>query len=303
MKAIRLIATVAIAVVGISLMLERGTGLHAKAEMTSGLRVGTLNGQPLFVAKRNSAATFALQHDRPPSGSLADQQEVAAIATKQLCDSIKSEIQVTARNAALKELHISASQDEVAKKMANVQHDPDWGIETQRKQWIANDLAATKVFDQHQDPETVFETLILPLSKGMPREQAHRTWEYNLVAWSTPETRMKLAKMAAAARANTWNVEQVKQGNARSFEHMLLNEKLDQAVIAKLAAEDPQFGADLKENPLRPGEPLTTPGLQYMGRKIEEFWRSRYGLLQITLNDPKLANECQLADFGVKVGK
>jgi hypothetical protein len=128
-------------------------------------------------------------------------------------------------------------------------------------------------------------------------------WEHNLVVWSKPEARTKLARMAVAASANKWNTEQVEKGSAKSLEHMLLNEKLDQAVIAKLAAEDPQFGADLKENPLWPGEPLNTPGLLYMGRKIEEFWRSRYGQQQVTLNDPKLANECQLADFGLKVGE
>jgi hypothetical protein len=301
MKVIRLIAVVALAVVGISLVLERRTGL-AKAEMTSGLKVGTLNGQPLFVRKRNSAAAFALQHDRPPGNSLADQQEVAAIATKQLCDGIKSEIQLAARNAAVKELHVSVSQDEAKEKMAKLHHDPDWGIEAARKQWVTNSLAATEVFDEHQDPEKVFDTVILPAWKGIPREQAHRAWESNLVTWSTPEARMKLARMAASA--NKWNAEQIEKGSAKSFEHMLLNEKLDQAVIARLAAEDPQFRADLKDNPLRPGgEPLNTPDLLYMSRKIEEFWKSRYGQQQVTLNDPKLADACQLADFGVKVGE
>ena len=303
MKVIRRIAVVALAIVGIALVLERRTNLHAKGEMTSGLKVGTLNGQPLFVPKRNSAAAFATQHDRPPSNSPADQQEVAAIASKQLCESIKSEIQMAARNAALKEFHISVSQDEVANKMAKVQHDPDWGIETQRKQWIANNLAATEVFDEHQDPEKVFETLILPMWKEIPREQAHRVWEHNLVIWSTPEARKKLAKMAAVASANKWNAEQLEKESAKSFEHMLLNEKLDQAVIAEIAGQDAQFRADLKENPLWPGEPLNTAGLRYMGRKIEEFWKFRYGQQQVTLNDPKLADECQLADFGVKVGE
>lgn len=299
MKAVRLIAIVAVAIVGISLVLKRGTGVEAQAEMANGLKVGTLNGQPLLVPKRNSAAAFALQHDRPPGNSLADQQEVAAISTKQICGSIKSEIQVAARNAAAKELHISVSQDEVTEKMAKAQHEPDWGIEAQRKQSLANSLAATEVFDEHQDPEKVFETVILPAWKGIPREQAHRAWESNLVTWSTPEARMKLAKMAASA--NKWNTEQVEKGSAKSFEHMLLNEKLDQAVIARLAAEDSQFRADLKDNPLRPGEPLNTPGLLYMGRQIEEFWKSRYGQQQVTLNDPKLADQCQLTNFGVKV--
>lgn len=303
MKLIPLVTVVALAIVGISLVLETGTGLHAKAETTNGLKVGTLNGQPLFVPKWNAAAAFALQHDRPPSNSPADQQEVAAIAIKQLCGGIKSEIQVAARNALLKELHVSVSQDELANKMAKMQHDPDWGIEKQRKQWIANNLAATEVFDEHQDPEKVFETLILPMWNGIPRAQAHRAWEHNLVLWSTPEARMKLARMAAAASANKGNTEQLEEGSAKSFEHMLLEEKLDQAVIAKLAAEDQQFGADLKENPLWPGELLNTPGLRYMARKIEEFWRSRYGQQQVMLNDPKLADECQLADFGVKVAK
>lgn len=300
MKVVRLIAVVAVAIVGILLVLERGTGLHAKGETTTGFKVGTLNGQPLLVRKRNSAAAFALQHDSPPSNSPADQQEVAAIATKQVCESIKSEIQLAARNAAVKELHISVSQDEVANKMAKVHHDADWGIGAQRKQLIANNLAATEVFDEHQDPEKVFDTVILPMWKRIPREQAHRMWEHDLVTWSTPEARMRLAKMAAAS-ANTWNTEQIEKGSAKSYEHMLVNEKLDQAVIARLAAEDPQFRADLKDNPLWPGEPLNTPGLMYMGRKIEEFWKSRYGQQQVTLNDPKLVQECQLADFGVKV--
>lgn len=298
MRIIRLIAIVGIAIVGISLVLKRDTGL-AQAERVGGLTVGTLNGQPLLVRKRNSAATFALRHNRPPNNSPADQQEVAAIASKQLCDSIKSEIQVVARNAAAKELHISVSQDEVAERMAKTQHEPDWGIEGQRKLWAANSLAATEVFDEHQDPEKVFETVILPTQEGMSREQAHRVWESNLVTWSTPEARMKLAKMAAGA--NKWNTEQVEKGSAKSLEHMFLSKKLDQAVIAKLAAEDPQFGADLKQNPLWPGEQLNTPGLLYMGTKIEDFWKTRYGQQQVILIDPKLAQECQLANFGVKV--
>lgn len=298
-RIIAVVAVVAIAIMGIS-VLERGPGLHARAEPTSDLRVGTLNGQPLIVAKRNSAAAFASQHDRPPSNSPADQQEVAAIATKQLCDTIKSEIQVAARRAALKEFHISVSHDELSRRMARMQYDAT-EEERLRKQWITNNLAATEVFDEHQDPEKVFETLILPMWRGMPREQAHRAWEHNLAVWSPPEARMKLAKMAAALSANKPNREEVEQATAKSFEHMLLNEKLDQSVVGTLATKDPQFRADLKENPLRPGEPLNTPGLLYMGRKIEEFWKSRYGQQRVTLNDPKLAGECHLADFGVKI--
>ena len=111
---------------------------------------------------------------------------------------------------------------------------------------------------------------------------------------------MRLARMAAAG-PREWSLEKAKEGMVKGMERMLLSQKLDEAVIAKLTAEDPQFRADLKQNPLYPGEPLNTPGLQYMSDKINEFWKSRYAQQQVTLDDPKLADQCRLAAFGVKL--
>jgi hypothetical protein len=111
----------------------------------------------------------------------------------------------------------------------------------------------------------------------------------------------------AAIDANRWNSETVKPGIAKDMERMLLSRKLDEAVIADLAAKDPQFHKYLEEHqkqggiPLGQGVPITTPGLQYISDKINEFWRSRYAQQQVTLDDPKLASQCQLAAFGVKV--
>jgi len=150
--------------------------------------------------------------------------------------------------------------------------------------------------------------LSVEISPDVSREQVHKVWESNLVAWSTPESRIRLAKMAAAASGHNWNMEKAKEGMAKSMEHMLLNEKLDNAVIAKLAAEDPQFRAALDEHqgnggiPLTAGVPITTPGLRYMSNKINEFWKSRYVQQKVTLDDPKLADQCQLGStLGVRV--
>jgi len=303
MKAIRLIAAVIVVIIGVALVLESRKNVDASVQLTHAVRVGTLNGKPLFVPDQNAAAAFARQHDKPPANSPVDQQEVAAIATKKVCDSIKSQIGVAAREATQQEFRISVSHDELARVIVKTQFDAT-GFEKQRKQWITYNQAAAEVFDHYQDPDKVFETLILLLwaeiSPGASREQVHKVWESNLVVWSTPEGRMRLAKMAAVSSGHNWNTEKAKAGMAKSMEHMLLNEKLDNAVIAKLAAEDPQFRAALDEHqrnggiPLTAGVPITTPGLRYMSNKINEFWKSRYAQQKITLDDPKLADQCQL---------
>jgi hypothetical protein len=298
-----LVAIVAVVVaIGIALIAERREDVNASVQLTHGVKVGTLNGKPLFVPERNPAAAFAVQHDRPPS-TAADQQEVAAIAQSQVCSGIKSQIDAVARQAAQREFRISVSRDEVAKAAANAQAPSDLAldIERQRKVWITYNQAASEVFDHHQDPETVFRTLILPIWQGPP-EMAHKAWESNLVIWSTPVARMRLAKMAAGAKGGKWAPEKAKEEMDKSIEHMLLSQKLDEAVVASLAAEDPQFRTDLKENPLWPGEPQITPGLQYMGKKINEFWKSRHAQQQVTLDGhPKLADQCQLSAFGAKI--
>src|SRR5215468_4499560 len=98
MKAIRLIAAVIVVIIGVALVLESRKNVDASVQLTHAVRVGTLNGKPLFVPDQNAAAAFALQHDKPPANSRpVDQQEVAAIATKKVCDSIKSQIGVAAR--------------------------------------------------------------------------------------------------------------------------------------------------------------------------------------------------------------
>jgi hypothetical protein len=167
---------VAVVVVAIGLLLEKRSRVDASV-LSHGVKVGTLNGQPLYVRKSNPAATFALQHDRPPN-SPADQQEVAAIAQSRVCTGIKSQIEVAARDAAQREFHISVSHDELAKAMSDV-HDFDT-LEQQRKQWIADNQAAAEVFDQRQDPEKVFRAVFLPVWQGST-EMAHKAWESDLI--------------------------------------------------------------------------------------------------------------------------
>ena len=96
-KDIRLIAAAIVVIIGVALVLEKRKGVDASVQLTDGVRVGTLNGKPLFVPEQNAAAKFALRHDKPPTNRPVDQQEVAAIATKHVCDGIKSQIELVAR--------------------------------------------------------------------------------------------------------------------------------------------------------------------------------------------------------------
>lgn len=292
-----LIAAVLIALA--TLLLQNGT---VKAESEDRPQIGTLNGQPLLGAKRSHAInTFIAKHNQMPS-SAADNQEVADIATRQTCPIIEGAIRNAARDAEKRSLGIYVSPEEIAqasKAYWALHGDPKAEFTHEQTRRLTLYQAETAVFDQHQDPEAVYQKLLAPIG------ESHTGWEADLRQWQWqwPQIRDSVAKEAAVVAA--WTLEGYMKAKDAASQKLLEDQKLDDSVDDQLATQDSQFRADLSEYRkhrngniwLRNGAPASA----YIAQKRNEFWLSRYAQQQLTLNDPKLANQCELTNAGVKI--
>lgn len=259
-------------------------------------RIGTVNGQPILRPVRDQAAiqVFKMEHGRLPTSN-ADEEEVARIATKMTCNELIGRIRDSVREAQMHRLGISVAQTEIDEYLKEY-------LEQQKRQLTALNEAAYEVVDQKRDPEEVYEKLIRPLGppNGPPID-----WRTKLRDVYSPPARARLAKDAAAA-ANT-TVEDAKkapgQPLVRLAVRVLEEQKLHDAVDSQLAAEDPLFRSYLDEwrkglmrTPTFQAGPTNMPReqLSYLAQKRMRFWQAAYTELPITLEDPALADECQL---------
>src|SRR5205085_6219409 len=130
---------------------------------------------------------------------------------------------------------ISVSSDEIAEASEAYWklHDPKEEFEKNRKRWVNYNEAASEVFDQHQDPEKVYQALMVPL--GDPPSLARQIWQANLVQWSRPEGRASLARMATIAAK--WTFDDFKKRLDKPSRQMLEKQKLDDAIDDQLAAQ------------------------------------------------------------------
>lgn len=279
-------------------------GESAKAASDDRPQIGTLNGQPLLGVKQARAInTFVAKYNRMPSGS-ADNQEVASITAKQNCPIIQGAVRNAAREVAKHGLGIYASPDEI-EQASNaywaLNGDPKIEFTREQTRQLTRYQALTAVFDQHQDPEKVFQAMLAPIG------ESQIGWETDLkqLQWQWPQIRDSVAK--EAAEVANWTLEGYKKTKDAASRKLLEDQKLDDGVDNELAAQDPQFRADLNEyRKNRKGNVWLKQGAttsSYMDQARQQFWQSRYAEQQVALNDPKLAQQCQLGSMSVKAAQ
>lgn len=284
-------ALLAILVVSIAAVLSVAA-IFEVALSRRNYRIGTVNGQPILRPVKDQAAiqAFKMDNGRLPTSN-ADEQEVARIATKMTCNELIGRIRDSVRETQMHRLGISVSQTEIDEYLKEY-------LEQQKRQLTALNEAAFEIVDQKRDPEEVYEKLIAPL--GPPTD-----WRTILRDVYSPPARAKLAKDAAAAANAT--VEDAKkapgQPLVRLAVRVLEQRKLSDAVDSQLAAGDPLFRTYLDEwrnglirTPTSWTAPTNMPReqLSYLAQERMQFWQAAYTELPITLEDPALADECQL---------
>ena len=292
MKLIRGIAIAGVMIVPIACQFYNGT---VKAQTETRTEIGTVDGKPIFDKNMDARAVsyFVLSHHREPA-TAADNQEVAASAAKSRCDDIKRQLLNAARETQKRHFAITVTPDEVAaaSKAYFATHDPAADLREYQQRQVAYSTAASLVYDQGQDPQKVYQTVILPIDSS-PVSQS--VWQANLVRWRDPEVRKKLAQQAANASKVTAS------GLRESFDKtnldLLESQKLDAEVDTQLAAADPQFRAYLNEFKPR-GQGNAVSGLvdhmNYVTAKRNDFWQARYSEQQVRLNDSSLSSQCNL---------
>jgi hypothetical protein len=257
-------------------------------------QIGSVNGKPVF-APNDAETIFAARHGKSAT-TVEDKQEVAALAAQRNCDVIKVQVAHDAREQAKQEFAIAVSPQEL--EQANSEyiatHDPAAELQKQRQLFTTLNLAASEV-DQGQNPDSVYQSLLAPI--GVTKN----VWEADLVQWREhPESRTHLAQTAATF--SEWTPQDVKQQMSSATRQLLERKKLEEAVDAQLAAQDPTFRTYLAEeqkDTVRHGAfarsavvPHTAS--TYLDQKRKEFWQARYAQQRITINDPNLAQQCQL---------
>ncbi len=266
-------------------------------------QIASVNGKPVL-APDDAARIFATQHSRQAT-TAADKQEVATLATQRKCDVIKLQVAHDAREQAKQEFAIAISPQEIeqANKEWEATHDPAAELQKQRQFFTTLNFAASEI-DQGQNPDTVYQSLLAPM--GVTKNE----WEADLVQWREhPESRTHLAQTAATF--SKWTPQDVKQQMSKGTQKFLEQRKLDEAVDAQLAAQDPRFRAALAEeqkSTVRRGafagsSRVSQAAFDYLKQKRNEFWQARYAQQQVTFNDPILAEQCQLSATVVSAKK
>jgi hypothetical protein len=284
--------------------------IAAAALAADGPQIGTINGQPIFGKNpQRTIDSFISKHGKPPASS-ADQQELASIAAQDNCNIVRDKVSQVAEAGLKTRYAIAVSPEEVAVSKQYWQtHDPNAELQQSQTQYTTWSQAATDLYEKNQGPEAVYQAVIKPFdsSRGVPEQASRLAYQANLVRWRDPAVRAKLA--SSAVHWNKTTVADRKKGQDRADQLLLEKRKLEDAIDNQLAAQDPQFRSDLAQlrqtraaqynNPW-----LERPGSDYMKQKRGEFWQAHYAQQQVTLNDPKLADQCQLGStLGVKVAQ
>jgi hypothetical protein len=313
MRITRAIAIVSLAIIlSMEVVFQIQNYETAYAQGAGRAQIGTVDGLPIFQPReRNAEGSFGMRHGGKLPETAAENQEVAAIAEQSKCNDLQGQIVRAVRESQKRRFGVSVSPNEVAEasKAYWTLHDPVADFEKDRKRWVTYNEAASEVFDQHRDPDKVFQTLMVPL--GDPPSLAPQMWKANLALWSTPKGRAGLARRAAAAEKRS--LEDYKKGFDIATRRLLEDRKLDDAVDTHLAAEDPQLRTYLDEwrkSVVRvnlyewrgPSPSMPIAHRSYLEEKREEFWQARYAEAPVSLDDPSLADRCQLGfKLGVKV--
>lgn len=223
-------------------------------------QIGSVDGQPILKPKQTDTA--------------------------HVCANIKAQIEHVARESQKHQFGIVATDDDLKLAAQNYwkEHDAAAELAQQQKTWNTLNLAAAQVLDNHQDAHTVYMNLIAP--SRLPEN----LWQKDLALWSQPEGRAKLQKQAAFYDSMTVNA--YKQAFDSAARQIVEKQKLDAAVDTQLAAGDPTFREYLQEE--QQHKPMLDGHMQYVEQKRNDFWQARYAQQQVTLNDPSLAQQCQI---------
>jgi len=252
------------------------------------IRANAINGSP-----DEAVAKFIADHLRQPT--VADQQELAANQQQTVCRHLKSAISQAAVNRAKAELHISATDQEIADQRQQLNlHAPDpqqsWAWEHERTQALVAGLTA--VYDQAQDPQQVYQQMIGP--HGITQKE----WLPDVYVYRTKEARDKLAQKL------NLTPDYYARGLA-SFDvrYYVEGQKLEAAIDQQIAATDPTFETYLNEyaakvqhpdptNPTSTSVVLPHGHLQYLAQARAAWWKAESAKVQVTLSDPTISSRC-----------
>jgi cobalamin biosynthesis Mg chelatase CobN len=265
---------------------------------------GTIDGAPLppkLANVQNEAVTSSMvPHQRQPTSSAADQQEITATEQTLFCRYLKAAISQAGINRAKAELHISATAREIAaaKRQMNL-HAPDfhklWAQGQERTKTLVAGLTA--VYGQAQGPQQVYAQMIAPHHIGQ------QEWLWEVYTHRTKADRDKLAKML------TWTPDTYAQGlnDPSRIKYFAEGLKIAAAVDQRIAAIDPSFKTYLIEYNTKakhpdPNDPSSVSvalsqgqlqHLHYLDHARAAWWKAENTKVQVNLSNTVLSLSSQ----------
>jgi hypothetical protein len=270
-------------------------GLQAQAPHRFGaIDSVSIPDKNLNIPRETAIAVHMSDHSQPPTDA-----EIQAIQDKMVCSKLQIEVMQATRDRAKRELGVSASKSEV--EAARPRYPTAQNSQTQyRERLQALVVGLTAVYDQGRDPEQVYQQLVAP------HHVVREDWQQNLYTGRTKEARQKLAQQLAAATPEAFAKAEANFDPRYAVEL----DKLDAAIDAQLAANDPKFKAYLSEYNAHVTHPapnrthvvdVPTGVQKYLDQKRNAWWMAERAKLIVSLSDPSLYAACNLAVMGVTV--
>jgi hypothetical protein len=214
-----------------------------------------------------------------------------------VCSRLRSQIEYSAKERAVKEFGITVTpQEEAAERARGLRTIPPDAAERMQAVHDLLPPALAQVYDEHKDPDQVYRASGLA-AQGITPDAWGILYRQPLA--KTAEGRAKIAKQYQTG-ADLYRDPSKGHYDAK---HTVERQKLAAEVDRRLAASDPQFAADLRN--YQATEQVNANGSvghrgyslaeqQYMEQKRAEFWAARQANLRVTLSDPSLKAKCGL---------
>ena len=258
---------------------------------------GTIDGGPLPSRLANvqdeAVTSFMVNHQRQPTSSDTDQQEITTTEQMLTCRYLKTAVQAAGIIRAKADLGVSVTPQDiaVAKQQYNYKApDPQilWAQEQERTHALVAGLTA--VYDQSQDPQQVYQQMIAAHKIGQ------KDWLVQMYSHRTKAARDRLAQ--TLNRTPDYYAKGLSDPN--TIKYFAEGLKLQTTVDRRLAATDPTFSTYLNEYNLKATHPdpystavaLPLAHVQYLAQKRAAWWQAENSKVQLSLSNPSVASQC-----------
>ncbi len=254
------------------------------------LQVATVNGvavKKTVVAQEVVVTIFRIRHGRDPE-TADDEREMISEQQQMECRDFRQHFYDTIQADEIKKRGISVSDEELDERAREMMkgREPEAEAARLRDLSAARVAALREVYERGADPEQTYARYLA--GRGVTESE----WRGDLATGRTSEARALIERGTLVTGA-------MLRAPTRNLRGQMEVEKMDAAIDRELANGDPVFARFLAESQ-RKGS-MSVDHIEYLTAKRREWWKARYGELNVVVVDRQLADRCRLAALGIHI--